>query len=244
MHRTQDVDRQFLLEVSPSAVIPSPVAGSQRLHCGYRYGCFTFGFFHNDLNSPAHQTGRNRQTAWEHWAGSFEFPRSEQLHGAVIPNESSPDAAASELGRRRLYRDGRLVAEDDCRPLLIPADNRILLRGASYDSGLNLEGGICDVRLYSRALSEEEVVALYEGEDGRVQRDGLEAEWRLETGGAVAEDSSGHARHAVAAGDSIGIQSSQTGQAAGAPLHIATHPGWWARVPGREWIGAASQYTE
>jgi hypothetical protein len=224
LYRTEDVDRQFLLEVCS---IPSSAGGSQRLHCGYRYNRFTFGFFHNDLDSPAHQAGQRRKTTWEHWAGTFHFPRSEQLHGAVMPHEHSSDAPASELGRRRLYRDGQLVAEDDCRPLLVTADNRILLGAASYDHALNLKGGICDVRLYSRALSEEEVAALYEGEDGRVDREGLEAEWRLETGGALAEDSSGHGRHGTVTGNPNSLLSSRTGEAAGVQIVPQAIPGWW-----------------
>jgi hypothetical protein len=66
-----------------------------------------------------------------------------------------------------------------------------------------VDGGLCDVRLYSRALSEAEVRALYEGEQQLVSAEG----WRRTGHARGAKQSSGQSSDRISA---CGRQRSRT----------------------------------
>ena len=197
---------------------------SQWLHVGYRQyyarqkgpsanRAFTFAFNGNDLDArPAH-TDLEVFGSWEHWSGSFEYPRTQTT--PPIPPPPKDDSftcdaarfppAGSVLGRRRLYRNGQLLVEDDCLPLVADVCSTLSVGNyQNYGDDMTIDGGVCDVRLYSRVLSEAEMRALYEGEEREVSSDGLEAHWPLErdehipqTEGAARRmmDVSGNERH-------------------------------------------------
>ena len=201
---------EFLLSVQ---LLGASSAACCWLHLGYlphphshgQANCFTLGFYGNDLDARPPLIDLQPNGQWEHWAATFHFP---------LPAEPE---TAQPLGRRRLYRDGRLLLQDDCLPLLIGEEHQILL--GTYRRGMwVLQGGICDVRLYSRALQQQEVEALYAGEDAAVSRDGLELQYELTAadepsadGSSLLRDSSGHERHALVKG--AGLSFSSTGSA-------------------------------
>ena len=193
---------------------------SHHLHIGYRKHykaatvqqdqAFTFAFNANDLDvRPAH-TQLTLFNGWEHWSGSFEYPRPPL---PLIPhtNESYTCEAATNppagtvLGRRKLYRNGVLLVEDDCIPLVADEHSTLIL-GNYQNSGhdMTLDGGVCDVRVYSRVLHEAEMRALYEGDEQAVSAEALEAHWPLQSDKHIAQaegvsgtivDVSGNERH-------------------------------------------------
>lgn len=94
------------------------------------------------------------------------------------------------------------MCEDDCRLPDIGAAHAILL--GRYDDShtfQTLPMGLCDVRVYSRALEASEVAALYAGEDDSGSSvDGLEVWYKMDAtdfDAAMVRDSSGHERHAT-----------------------------------------------
>ena len=148
------------------------------LHIGYRkhYNaqhnvsqnqCFTFAFFSNDLDARPADTALDTFGTWEHWSGSFEYPRTQTtppIHNdSTFTSDSARQyPAGTVLGRRRLYRNGRLVVEDDCLPLMADEESRLVVGNYQHHGhDMTLDGGVCDVRLYSRVLSEAEMRALY-----------------------------------------------------------------------------------
>ena len=198
---------------------------SQWLHIGYRQHsvrhksaeenrAFAFAFNGNDLDArPAH-TELELFGGWEHWSGSFEYPRPQTTPPLpIIPHTNESYAsepalhppAGTVLGRRRLYRNGALVVEDDCIPLTADVCSTLVVGNyENHGHDMSLDGGVCDVRLYSRVLSEAEMRALYEGEEHEVGGEGLEAHWPLESDkhfsqthgvGGTIFDVSGNERH-------------------------------------------------
>ena len=76
-------------------------------------------------------------------------------------------AKAPNLARRRLYRNGVLLAEDDCQSPDVDDHHTLLLGRFARDTHSPLHGGLCDVRLYSRALEADEVHAARSVDDTR-----------------------------------------------------------------------------
>ena len=199
--------------------------GSSHLHVGYRKHyvegrseaqnrAFTFGFNGNDLDVRPHHANLDLYGCWEHWSGSFEYPRPQtEPPTPIIPHtnetfscsESTHPPAGTVLGRRKLYRNGVLLVEDDCIPLVADADSTLVLGNyENHGMDMTLDGGVCDVRVYSRALNEAEIRALYEGDDQGVSAEGLEAHYPLEGDKHIPRwrgapqrfvDVSGHERH-------------------------------------------------
>ena len=197
------------------------------LHIGYRKhyvrhnnaeqnAAFTFAFFANDLDARPADTDLALVGEWEHWSGSFEYPRPQTTPPTpLIPNtnesyhsEGARNPPAGTLpGRRKLYRNGVLVIEDDCIPLTAAESSTLVLGNYQNNGhGMTLDGGVCDVRLYSRVLSDVEMRALYEGEEHEVSAEGLEAHWPLESDKHISPaegterlmlDVSGNERHLV-----------------------------------------------
>ena len=195
---------------------------SQWLHIGYRQHydkmirgvetpeesrAFTVGFNGNDLDARPADTDLMLFGAWEHWSGSYDYPR--QLTTPHVPcNNACEEAlhppAGTLFGRRKLYRNGELVVEDDCIPLTADQHSTLVVGNYQHHGhDMTLDGGVCDVRLYSRVLSAAEMRALYSGEEHEVSGECLEAHWPLEgeqhiaTKGAKREmlDVSGNERH-------------------------------------------------
>ena len=168
------------------------------LHIGYRkhYNrqhdvaqnqCFTFAFFSNDLDARPADTDLDTFGSWEHWSGSFEYPRSQStppiVNDSTFTSEQARNfPAGAVLGRRRLYRNGRLVVEDDCLPMLAGEQSKLVVGNyEDWGNDMALDGGVCDVRIYSRVLSETDCRNLYEGEEHEVSGEGLEAHWPLDS---------------------------------------------------------------
>ena len=195
---------------------------SQWLHIGYRQHyvqrkkpqenrAFTFGFNGNDLDARAADTDLMLFGAWEHWSGSYDYPRQQTTPPIPNMNESFTCDAAHHppvgtlLGRRKLYRNGQLVVEDDCIPLTADQHSTLVVGNYQHHGhDMTLDGGVCDVRLYSRVLSAAEMRALYSGEEQEVSGECLEAHWPLEGGQHIQQlniaermmvDVSGHGRH-------------------------------------------------
>ena len=146
---------------------------------------------------------------WEHIALTFQPAAVEEKEDM---DDDEEDAAEPAAGTRRLFHNGALVAQDECSPLPLHTDFYLLL--GRYDmriASTSAQGGLCDVRVYSRALDADEVQRLYEGEE--VSSEQLEVRWRLDVSQCGEEqyvrDSSGHNRHAVVPGHPVEI--SKTG---------------------------------
>ena len=194
VNRTSTVDNQFLFSFSNPHVHVPPLLSN--LHVGYRHyqlkdrhvECFTFGFWCNDLDAkqPADVTSTDE---WEHWCGTFEYPVSSPLPStdflpslfSILPSYSLPAVSAPSLGHRRLYRNGRLLVSDECPAFtgtncVFAVGNRLV----SSQAKEGLKGGVGDLRLWSRALREDEVVALWEGEEEKVSKEALEVWYRFD----------------------------------------------------------------
>ena len=234
VNRTSTVDNQFLFSFSnPHVHVPTMLSN---LHVGYRHyqlkdrhvECFTFGFWCNDLDAkqPADVTSTGE---WEHWCGTFEYPVSNPLPStdflpslfSILPQYTLPAVTPPSLGHRRLYRNGRLLVSDECPAFtgthcVLAVGNRLV----SSQAKEGLKGGVGDIRVWSRALREDEVGALWRGEEERVSREALEVWYRFDESeeGLVVEgeeggedeaqlwenekgrlllDHSGHERHAA-----------------------------------------------
>ena len=153
---------------------------------------------------------------WEHVAVTF-LPSAEEKE-AEEDEEEEEEMDEPSVGERRLYHNGALVAEDECPGL--PLDEDFFLLLGRHDTRLtvpSLLGGVCDVRLYSRALDADEVQRLYEGEE--VSDEQLEVRWRLDVSqlgeDRYVKDSSGFGRHAVMPGQPVEISK------VGSPLRTA-----------------------
>ena len=215
---------QFLLSVHATER-GAAMDFNQHVHIGYTChphgsatNCFTVGFYANDLDvtPPVVDVGGHHE--WEHWCTTLHYPRPAECGPYRPPTteQTEPeykDANAPNLARRRLYRNGVLLAEDDCQPPDIDHNHTLLLGRYARDIFSSLHGGLCDVRLYSRALEADEVHALYAGEeDVDSSREGLEVWYKLDAtdfDARVVRDSSGHGRDAVVEG--AALQLSLTG---------------------------------
>ena len=194
VNRTSTVDNQFLFSFSNPHVHVPPLLSN--LHVGYRHyqlkdrhvECFTFGFWCNDLD--AKQPGDVSSTdEWELWCGTFEYPVSSPLPStsfwspslfSIMPSYTLPAVDAPSLGHRRLYRNGRLLVSDECPAFtgtncVFAVGNRLV----SSQAKEGLKGGVSDVRIWSRALREDEVAALWEGDEERVGTEALEVWYRF-----------------------------------------------------------------
>ena len=194
VNRTSTVDNQFLFSFSNPHVHVPPLLSN--LHVGYRHyqlkdrhvECFTFGFWCNDLDAKQ-VADVNSTDEWELWCGTFEYPVSSPLQStdflpsifSILPSYSLPAVSAPSLGHRRLYRNGRLLVSDECPAFtgtncVFAVGNRLV----SSQAKEGLKGGVADVRIWSRALREDEVVALWEGEEDNVSKAGLEVWYRFD----------------------------------------------------------------
>ena len=216
-----DWHNHFLLSLDSHRSRPS----SHHLHIGYRRHChyatvqqnqcFTFAFNANDLDVQPHQADLSLFDGWEHWSGSFDYPPPNSTPPPPPPPPPHANQwyhygavytpASTVLGRRKLYRNGVLLVEDDCRPLVADEHSTLIL-GNYQNSGhdMTLDGGVCDVRVYSRVLHEAEMRALYEGDEQAVSAEALEAHWPLQSDKHIAQaegvsgtivDVSGNERH-------------------------------------------------
>ena len=195
---------QFLLSVTTER---GP-ADNAHVHIGYTChphsagaaNCFTVGFYGNDLDvtPPAIDVGGHHE--WEHWCTTLLCPQPQE--GRADGDEQQQ---ASHLARRRLYRNGELLAEDECVAPHIDQQHTLLLGRYAPHIFSSLHGGLCDVRLYSRALAAAEVQALYAGEEerGSSSVEALEVWYKLDATSfdeRLVRDSSGHGRDAAVEG--------------------------------------------
>ena len=194
VNRTSTIDNQFLFSFSNPHVHVPPLLSN--LHVGYRHyqlkdrhvECFTFGFWCNDLDAkqPADVTSTDE---WELWCGTFEYPVSSPLPStdflpsifSILPSYSLPSVNAPSLGHRRLYRNGRLLVSDECPAFtgtncVFAVGNRLV----SSQAKEGLKGGVGDVRIWSRALREDEIVALWEGDEEKVSKDAMEVWYKFD----------------------------------------------------------------
>ena len=149
---------------------------------------------------------------WEFVAVTFQPAAADIDEAMEAELEDDEDEGEPTSGTRRLYHNGSIVAEDECSPALLGTDFHLLI--GRYDTrpmSSFAQGGLCDVRVYSRALDADEVRGLYEGQE--VSSEQLEVRWRLD-GSQLGEDryvrdSSGHNRHAVLPG--LPVEISMTG---------------------------------
>ena len=235
VNRTSTVDNQFLFSFSNPHVHVPPLLSN--LHVGYRHyqlkdrhvECFTFGFWCNDLDAKS-AVDVSSTDEWEHWCGTFEYPVSNPLLPSadflpsifsILPSYSLPSVSAPSLGHRRLYRNGRLLVSDECPAFtgtncVFAVGNRLV----SSQAKEGLKGGVGDVRIWSRALREDEVSALWSGEEDSSEssKEGLELWYRFDESedglctegvdevdeargekekGRLLLDHSGHERHAA-----------------------------------------------
>ena len=232
---------QFLLSVHSTDRVAAMDVSSQ-VHIGYTChphgsptNCFTVGFPSNDLNISAPTIDVAAHHEWEHWCTTLHYPRPAECGPYTPPTTEHThaeykDANVPNLARRRLYRNGVLLAEDDCQLPNIDHNHTLLLGQYATSVFPSLHGGLCDVRLYSRALEADEVHALYAGEeDVDSSKEGLEVWYKLDAtdfDARVVRDSSGHGRDAVVEGTPL--QLSLTG---GCNAYLA-HSTEQARVHG------------
>ena len=220
---------QFLLSVHAT---DRAMSNNTHVHIGYTChphgsatNCFTVGFYANDLDvtPPTIDVGGHHE--WEHWCTTLHYPRPAECGPYTPPTTEHThaeykDANVPNLARRRLYRNGVLLAEDDCQLPNIDHNHTLLLGRYATSVFPSLHGGLCDVRLYSRALEADEVHALYAGEeDVDSSKEGLEVWYKLDAtdfDARVVRDSSGHGRDAVLEKGSL--QLSLTG---GCNAHLA-----------------------
>ena len=222
MNRTVPNRPQFLLSVNSS---DRSSRDNALFYLGYTgcprsspVNCFTAGFFANGLVVKPPLVDVAAHHSWEHWCTTLHYPRPADC-GPFQPPTTEPgherfaDPSAPNLARRRLYRNGKLVGEDDCQPPNIDHNYTLLLGRYEGTIRSTLHGGLCDVRLYSRALEADEVRALYRGEDEpSSSSEGLEVWYKLDATDfdeRVVRDSSGHGRHAAVSGQLL--QLSMTG---------------------------------
>ena len=193
----------FLLSVLAN---PRPSYTNSHVHLGYTChphggptNCFTAGFYANDLDLTPPAVDVDAHHEWEHWCVTLHCPQ--------------PGDGGSGLARRRLYRNGALMAEDACQPPDIDGGFTLLLGRYDPHHFQCLQGGTCDVRLYSRALEAGEINALYAGEErAEGSKEALEVWYKLDATDfdeSVVRDSSGHGRHAAV--DGALLQLSLTG---------------------------------
>ncbi|MCU0981438.1 MAG: discoidin domain-containing protein, partial [Pirellulaceae bacterium] len=84
------------------------------------------------------------------------LPLGEWTHVAATYSEES--------GEARLFRNGRIVAEDSFAGKLRPSQHPLNL-GASQGGGDRFDGHLDEARIYARALAPEEIQAHYEGRE-------------------------------------------------------------------------------
>ena len=111
--------------------------------------------------------------------------------GTLLTQQWQHFAYVYEAGQGRFYRNGVLLASKNQTPPTAWTGFRMGIPSTRY----NLDGGLDEVRVYERALSDAEVEAHYNegrGQQG-VAEPGLVAGWHFdETDGAVAYDYSGN----------------------------------------------------
>ena len=203
MNRAAGSTPSFLLSILAE---PRHNHNNSHVHIGYTChphggptNSFTAGFYANDLDLTPPAVDVTGHHEWEHWC--------------VTLQHAQPEDGGSGLARRRLYRNGALMAEDACRPPDIDGGYTLLLGRYDPYHFQCMQGGVCDVRLYSRALEASEIAALYAGEE-RVEgsAEALEVWYKLDAtdfAESVVRDSSGHGRHAAVHGTPL--QLSMTG---------------------------------
>lgn len=124
--------------------------------------------------------------------------------GGVLPSGGGPRLAALTYdgATARLFLDG--VERLTTATVFVPTTAQWVRMGSWYATGrMNVVGGILsDARLFSRALSADEVAGLVVGQ---VPREALEGEWLTEGSimGAVALDTSGKGRHGTILGGAV-----------------------------------------
>jgi hypothetical protein len=137
------------------------------LHLGFRdNGKFTFAFYTNDLDTKS----AIADTDWNHWVGTYD-------HAAR---------------KRRIYRNGRKVAEQTCQTPYQGSGPLVIGRGPNHDA----RGWIDDIRIYTCALSDAEVQTLFESSVTRpasTNAKGPIGWWKLDAApGSTAPDASGN----------------------------------------------------
>ncbi|MFB0515579.1 MAG: LamG-like jellyroll fold domain-containing protein, partial [Candidatus Neomarinimicrobiota bacterium] len=109
-------------------------ATNKHLHIQYSGGKFGIRFYNNDLNTT--ETFPDTIN-WQHWVCTFNASTKE----------------------RKIYLNGQVVAEDIASANYSGSGNLYL--GSRFDGGEHYPGNIDDIRIYSRALTEAEIQALY-----------------------------------------------------------------------------------
>ena len=216
LHRSRTDKAAFLLSIHSNAphsphhpyvfVGYVPFLQTGQLQLSARYAV-------DDLLSAPHTAVQPTDYhGWEYIALTFQPHTADQPAEQLDDDDDDTDEPTT--GTRRLYHNGALIAQDECPPLPLHTDFHLLL--GRYDTrslAPSLHGGLCDVRVYSRAVGEDEVQRLFEGED--VSEEGLEVRWRMDVSQQGEEkyvrDSSGHARHALVPGYPVEV--SLTGSA-------------------------------
>lgn len=106
------------------------------LHVGFRNDSFHSAFWGNDLQT----TGTYTDTTWTHWAATFDVATK----------------------ARKVYQNGVLVGSDTSQSDDLGSGGFEI--GRRFDATRYFNGGVDDVRVYTRELSAEEVGLLASGQ--------------------------------------------------------------------------------